>query len=657
MPPQVLISEYFKSTAATLATVAVLSLASETFAASAAQPSDNQNDAQLESRQEVTERDGVGYRVTGIQLGYRTDHPDLPDLKPLLQRTVSLIPVEGGYVGPLSAEDGRAVVEVTIGEIGLQGVETLYGSALAVIIQAVRDEMESRYGFLGHLVTPSLDEIAFRTTQEDLRGPGDHPLTILIWLATVGDVRTVARGDRIAEQPGEHDDPNVNHPAHQRQRDRLTIEAGDLLTKESVDDEVYKLNRHPGRRVDVSIAPSTEQGEVVLDYLISEPKQWSAYASASNTGTKSTNEWQERFGFIHRQLIGQDDILQLDYITAGFDKSHAVMGSYAFDLGPDFRARVHGRWNRYTASDVGLGFASFEGEGYEFGGEISTNIWQDGPRFLDVFGGLRYEHISVDNKVLLISGKEDFLLPFAGVRYQKSTPLHTAFAEVRFETNLASVAGTSELAIGTLGRPNVENEFTTVKGQITHSFFLEPIFDPKGFKGDRGVDDMTLAHELVFTLRGQSSLGSRLAPNYQMVAGGASSVRGYKESVAVGDNAIIGSVEYRYHLGKATPVTTETTTLFGSTFRNARSRPYGGADWDLILSGFVDIGRVSVQDAFFFENAETLVGVGVGVEAQLKRNLTLRLNYGMAMTKIGSGASTVSDVGDSRLHFTATVVF
>jgi len=134
-------------------------------------------------------------------------------------------------------------------------------------------------------------------------------------------------------------------------------------------------------------------------------------------------------------------------------------------------------------------------------------------------------------------------------------------------------------------------------------------------------------------------------------------VRGYKESVAVGDNAIIGSVEYRYHLGKATPVTTETTTLFGSTFRNARSRPYGGADWDLILSGFVDIGRVSVQDAFFFENAETLVGVGVGVEAQLKRNLTLRLNYGMAMTKIGSGASTVSDVGDSRLHFKATVVF
>jgi len=599
-------------------------------------------------------RDGVGYRVSRIQLGYGIDHPELPELIELLNLTVQMTPVDGGYIG---AVEGADVVPVVVGQIGEDGTETIYGSALAAMIQAVRDEMESQFGFLGHLVTPSPDEIAFQTTQEDLRGAGDHPLTILIWPATVGEVRTVARGDRIAERDGDDDDSNILHPAHRRLFDRFTIAPGDLLTKERVDNEIHKLNRHPGRRVDVSIAPSTEQGAVVLDYLFSEPKQWSVYASVSNTGTKSTDEWQERFGFINRQMTGQDDIFKLDYITAGFDASHAVLASYAFDLGPDFRARIHGRWNQYSASDVGLGFESFKGEGHEFGGEISTNIWQDGPRFVDVFGGIRYEHIEVDNKALLIMGDEDFLMPFGGVRFQKSTPLHTAFAELRFETNLAGAAGTSELAIGRLGRSDVENEFTTLRGQITHSFFLEPIFDPKGFRGDRGVDDMTLAHELVFSVRGQSSLGSRLAPNYQIVAGGASSVRGYKESVAVGDSAIIGSLEYRFHLGKATPVTSETATLFGSSFRNARSRPYGGADWDLIFSGFVDIGRVTVQDALFFENDETLVGVGVGVEAQLKRNLTLRLNYGMAFTRIGTGTSTATDVGDSRLHFTATVVF
>ena len=599
-------------------------------------------------------RDGVGYRVQGIQIGYVFEHPDLPDLDDLLDLTVMLSRVDGGYIG---AVEGGDAVAVAIGLIGVEEPVMVYGSALAAMIRGVRDEMESRHGMLGHLVTPSPREIAFQTTQEDLRGDGDHPLTILIWPAKVGEVRTVARGDRIAEREGDDEDSNINHSAHKRQRLRLEIAPGDLLTKDGVDNEIHKLNRHPGRRVDVSIAPSAEQGAVVLDYLISEPKQWSVYASVSNTGTRSTNEWQERFGYINRQLTGQDDVFQLDYITAGFDASHAIMASYAFDLGPDFRAKINGRWNQYTASDVGLGFESFKGEGYEFGAEISTNIWQDGPRFVDLFGGMRYEHIDVNNKVLLIEGDEDFLLPFAGLRYQKSTPLHTAYGEVRFETNWATAAGTSENTIGALGRPLAENEFSTVRGQLTHSFFLEPIFDKSGFRGERGMDDMTLAHEMVISVRGQSSLGSRLVPNFQSVAGGASSIRGYKESVAVGDSAIIGSLEYRYHLGKATPITAETTNLFGSQFRNARTRPYGGADWDLIFSGFVDIGRVTVQDALFFENDETLVGVGVGIEAQLKRNLTLRLNYGMAMTRIGTGASTVTDVGDSRLHFTATVVF
>ncbi len=619
------------------------------------------NEAEMEPSVPVASvdpvRDGVGYRATGLRFGYGLDHPDLPDLNELMDLTVMLTPVEGGYIGPVA---GEPLVPVVFGEIGSDGPETIYGSALAVIILTVRNEMESAYGFIGHLVSPSPDEIAFETTQEDLRGEGDHPLTVLIWRATVAEVRTVARGERIAEREEDDDVSNVNHPAHQRLRDRFAIARGDLLTKDRVDSEVFQLNRHPGRRADVSIAPSSEQGAVVLDYLITEPKQWSVYASISNTGTKSTNEWQERFGYVHRQLTGQDDIFTFDYITAGFDASHAVMMSYEFDLGPKYRTKLFGRWSQYTASDLGLGFSNYKGEGYEFGAEVRRNIWSDGPKFIDAFGGIRFERIEVKNQILFltITGEEDFLLPFGGFRYQKTTPLHSAFAEIRFEANLASVAGTSETPVlSTLGRTGAENEFATIKAQMSHSFFLEPIFDPKGFKGERGEDKMTLAHEIVFSLRGQSSLGSRLVPNYQMVAGGASTVRGYKESVAVGDNAVVGSLEYRFHLGKATPITKDTTTLFGAPFRNTRTRPYGASDWDLIFSGFVDIGRVTVQDALAFENDETLVGVGVGIEAQLKRNFTVRVNYGMALTRIGTGAGVVTDVGDSRLHFSATVVY
>jgi hemolysin activation/secretion protein len=159
------------------------------------------------------------------------------------------------------------------------------------------------------------------------------------------------------------------------------------------------------------------------------------------------------------------------------------------------------------------------------------------------------------------------------------------------------------------------------------------------------------------SIRAQHALGYRLIPNFEMVAGGFSTVRGYDESEVVGDNAVVATAEYRYHLGRSGSIAPEPVTLFGRPFRAQRTRPYGGADWDLILKGFVDAGAVSQNAAPFFEKDETLIGIGVGAEARLRRNLTLRLDYGMALTDIGEGAGRSTQVGDTRLHFSATLLF
>ncbi|MCA9303561.1 MAG: ShlB/FhaC/HecB family hemolysin secretion/activation protein [Phycisphaerales bacterium] len=600
------------------------------------------------------ERDGYGYPVTKLEYAYPFGHPDLPELSLLDSVVVPLTPVPDGYIGVYA---GAPIELVRLGELGGDGPVVVYGSALAQMNQGIRDYLESEHGLIGHLVTPNAEEIAYQSTRKDLRAPGQTTLTIFVWRAVVGEVRTVAHGDRIAENE-ENAERNVNHPAHERLRERLQVNQGDLLTKDTINDEIHRLNRHPGRRADVAIAPTDQPGEVVVDYLITEPRQWTAYAQISNTGTDSTDEWRERFGYINRQLTGRDDILQFDYITAGFDSSHTVLGSYGFDLGPKARAKLFGRWNEYTARDVGLGFDNFVGEGYEGGAEIAWNVYQDGPKFVDLVGGARFEHIDVENRVFLIQGDEDFFLPYAGVRYEKHTPVHNAFGELLLETNWASVAGTDATEVQRLGRFGVDDEFTILRGQLTHSFFLEPILDPEGFRGEHGEDRMTLAHELVVSLRGQYSFGGRLVPNYEFVAGGFYSVRGYPESSAVGDDAIIGTIEYRYHLGRATRVgEAGSQTVFGRPFNSVRTRPYGSADWDVILRAFTDFGFVNVNDAPFFENDETLSSIGVGIEAQLRRNLTVRLDYGMALTNIGSGASQSTNVGDTRLHFSATIVF
>lgn len=601
-----------------------------------------------------TPRDGFAYPVSDLLYTYPFPHPDLPDLDELDQVIVPLTPVDDGYIGVF---EGAPIELVRLGELGADGIVSIYGSALAQINQGIRDYLESEHGLIGHLVTPSAEEILYQTTREDLRADDQTTLTIFVWRAVVGEVRTVAHGDRIAENE-ENTQRNVNHPAHDRLRDRLQVEDGDLLTKDRINDEIHRLNRHPGRRADVAIAPTDQPGEVVVDYLITEPRPWTLYAQLSNTGTDSTDEWRERFGFINRQLTGRDDILQFDYITAGFDESHTVLGSYSFDLGPKARTKLFGRWNEYTARDVGLGFDNFVGNGYEAGAEIAWNIYQDGPKFVDLVGGARFEHIDVENRVFLIEGEEDFFLPYVGVRYEKHTPVHNAFGELLVETNWASVAGTDRTEVQRLGRFGADDEFTILRGQLTHSFFLEPIVDPEGFRGDHGEDRMTLAHEMVISLRGQYSFGARLVPNYEFAAGGFHTVRGYPESATVGDDALVGTIEYRFHLGRATRVgEAGSQTVFGRPFNSVRTRPYGSADWDVILRAFTDFGFVNVNDSPFFENDETLSSIGVGIEAQLRRNLTLRLDYGMALTNIGQGAAQTTDVGDGRLHFSATIVF
>jgi len=344
-------------------------------------------------------------------------------------------------------------------------------------------------------------------------------------------------------------------------------------------------------------------------------------------------------------------------VTTQFDETHAVLGSYTFDFGPKNRLKLFGRWNEYTARDVGLGFENFKGNGYSVGAELSRNIWQDGPKFIDVVVGAKVEHIHVENRLFLIEGEDDFFLPYVGVRFEKNTPMHSAFGELTLESNWGSVVGSSKADVQRLGRFGADDDFTILRGQLSHSFYLEPILNPKGFKGDRGINEMTLAHELVVKIRGQYSFQGRLVPNYEFVAGGFHTVRGYEESGAVGDDGILGSVEYRFHLGKSLPARAETGTLFGRPFRTARTRPYGSADWDVIFKGFIDAARLSVNDAPFFERAETLVGVGVGVETRFKSNVTLRLDYGMALTNIGVGAGQTTSVGDTRLHFSAQFVF
>lgn len=623
-----------------------------------------------------TEADGPRYRVSRFVLRYQSEHPGHPDILDMGNARVTLSVTPTGYVSP---REGAPRTTLRVGDVIEGGVTDFYGSAIREVARAIADEM-SRRGLLGSLVQidpEDIDELGDNdiTNDTDLRRNERSELRLILWTAVVKNVRTIASGPRLVK-PGTESEGAAridSHDAvHARIRRQSPVKSGDLLRKIELDNYIFRLNRHPGRRVDVALAPASgpENPEAVqVDYLVSESKPWSIYGQISNTGTKAAGEWRERFGFVHNQLTKSDDVLRVDYITAGFEDSHAVTGSYEFPILSDaVRTRVYGTYSTFVASDVGSVGQNFEGRTIQAGAEVAGTVYQHRELFLDLVGGARWQKVRVNDPIQRREGEEDFLIPYISLRMERLTNRDSTFAALTLEGNLKGIAMTNENQLDRLGRLNSDASWYALKFNAEHSMYLEPFFDSESWFGRSEGKNRTLAHEVSASIRGQHAFGSRLIPNEEDVAGGLYSVRGYNESVTAGDNVFIASFEYRFHLPRIFPVSepgyigqrefgwSKDNFLMGKDFRLAPQQAYGEADWDLILRAFVDAARVTSNDKLSSERDNTLIGTGLGMEFRFRRNLTFRADWGFAMRDVEDGGDSTS-AGSSRLHLVFTLLY
>jgi hemolysin activation/secretion protein len=608
----------------------------------------------------ATERDGGRYPVSRFLIEYHSEHPEHPSIDDLMEAVVRLGVTPDGYV---AYREGMPSAELRIADVveGTGGV--FYRSALNSVARAIVERL-NRKGFIGIFVQLHPDDID-ETNGADLRAGKRPELRLVVWTGVVKNVRTITSGDRLKKEvdAGLVDRVNTDDPVLNRIRDQSPLQVDNLLRKDLMDDFVFRLNRHPGRRVDVAISPGENPEEVVVDYLVSEAKPWSIYAQLSNTGTKATNQWRERFGFVHNQLTGHDDVLRVDYITGGFQDSHSVAVNYEFPLLSDrLRLRTYGAFATFEASEVGLSDESFSGTTFSAGAELSGTIFQHRELFIDAVGGIRWENIHVENETFVTEARENFVIPYVGLRLDRATEAATTYATVTMEFQVPELAGTDEDEIDFLGRPEVDDHWQVLKFSFEQSFYLEPLFNPGGYSGRSARGPLTLAHEIAFSARGQWAFGARLIPNEEEVAGGFFSVRGYPESVVAGDNTVIASLEYRFHLPRVFPVS-DPGTLFGrevgflgKDFRYAPQQPFGRADWDLVFKAFIDAARTENNDPQPGENDHTLVGAGLGIEYQFKRNVSARLEYGFPFEVVRDESENV-DVGDGRWHFSLTLLY
>jgi hypothetical protein len=604
--------------------------------------------------------DGPSYRISEFVLRYLRENPSHPPIDEIMLVPVQLGRTAQGYVAP---REDVAPVTMTIAQASEHGLQTYYASAVQSIIVAVRDYLVDR-NLLGVYVAP--DPLQINESGQDLRQQrGDsNPLTLILATGSVTQVRTLGSGERVKAGGwtwGGSIEPEdrIDHPAHARIRERSPIlpyqpeqEQANLLKKDVLDEYLFHLSRHPGRRVDASVAAGDEPGAVILDYQVTENRPLTLYAQISNTGTKATDYWRQRFGILHTQVTNNDDIFSFDFITSWFDETNAVLASYDAPFENDrIRWRIYGNWTEFTADDVGFFGQDFTGESWAIGGELSWNFFQRREMFVDAFGGLRFENIHVNNAAFFIEGDEDFVIPYFGLRYDRRTDWYATQASVQLEWWLSNA---SQADLAALGRTAPDTDPTIFKGGLTHSVYLEPLFNRKNWEDLSTPEDSTLAHEFVASVRGQYSFGNRLIPQAEQVVGGLYTVRGYPESIVAGDDAVIGSLEYRLHLPRLFGLQPDPGTLFGKPFRTAPQYVFGPVDWDLVPKAFFDVGRVYISDPFGFESDQTLMGAGIGIDLLYRRNLNVRLDWGFVLEEIN--ALNVNE-GSNRLHFVATILF
>lgn len=599
----------------------------------------------------------ASYPISRFLIQYDNDNPEQPAIGELLNLPVAVGVLDDGYTYP---RPGIPQARITVGEAFGESGRKFYPAGVRAVTEAIAKELTTNRKLAGVYVIVNPDDVNPQTG-EDTRKGTDLRLVVFTGQITKPPVL-------ISQDPELPPEERTNPERLERLRTGSPLSAGNLIHRDQLDDYILRLNRHPGRRVDAALVPSSEKvGDVELQYLVAESKPWTIYGQVSNTGTKSTDEWRERVGYVNNELTGADDIFRIDALTASFNGTDAVLGSYERPLAENLKFRIYGNWSRFKASDLGFGNETFKGESYGLGGELTTSVYQKGDYFLDLVGGARWDYVRINNELIASNAHENFLSPYIGVRAEKKREDSESIGDVTVEYMNKNFTGVNAANLNGLGRLYADTSWVLIKYDLSHSFYIEPLLSPRAYKEkDEQIRNATLAHEIAVSVHGQYAFNKRLIPNFEGVAGGFYSVRGYKESAVAGDNVIVGSAEYRFHIpriltttgpdGKRAYYDPNQTALFGKPFRYGPDRAWGRTDWDVILRGFLDVARVENSKREPFEENSTLAGAGVGIEFDLLQNVQIRADLGFAL----DGAGPVNDrtkSGDTRLHFSATFLY
>ena len=376
-------------------------------------------------------------------------------------------------------------------------------------------------------------------------------------------------------------------------------------------------NENPAKQTVMKLKNSEGQDAVDADLQVTDESPWSASLNMDNSGTEETGKTYMGAVLQNANLFGRDQVMSLQYTTT-LEKPERVsvyglgyhLPLYALGDSLDF-------FTSYSDVDNGLVTAGIfdlavSGKGTIFGGRYNHNLATDGNYQSKLVYGIDYKAYKNNLEAEDVQLGNDITVHPLSVGYQGTWV--RLDGDANFAVTLAhNIAGGSRgrQSDFDLARTDARDDYTALRLAANITQALPADWQLRG------------------VLNGQYS-NDALIPGEQFGAGGAMSVRGFREREVSNDSGISSNLE-------------------------AYTPPMcGSGSWQCRALAFYDNAYLTRNHALPGEFTHVaLSSTGLGMRVSYRRYLNLQVDYGHVL----HAEASETERGDNRLHARLSLSF
>jgi hemolysin activation/secretion protein len=394
--------------------------------------------------------------------------------------------------------------------------------------------------------------------------------------------------------------------------DPLPLAVGESPNTQDLAQVLAMINENPAKSVKLNFAAAEQPNQVKARVKVEDRDPQSIFIQLNNTGSDQDSELRLSIGYQHANLFDADQLLTLTFTTAP-EKTNEVR-----QWGLNYRAPLYGLGGFFellvSDSTVDSGEVA---QGFEIKGSGSVvSMGYNHP--FQASGSYNHRLVvtvsqkDFDNDVRVLGNPigSDVASQPLSVRYQGSwlKPGRQTGFSLDLVSNIVG-GNNNDDASYAASRAGARADWSALNYSISH------------------IGRFSGGSLWMLNLRGMQS-DDALISGEQFGIGGASSVRGYDERVALGDSGYVASLEYW-------------------------SRPLG--ELEVRWTAFADGGSVERNALQPGEIKTTeLAGYGLGLRWNYKQSASMKLDLAVANK---DHAPSTTQSGDTRLHLNISYRF